>query len=472
MDEKEAIQTLLQLGQLPTPERIQQLIMASGGKLAGAEPPSVEIPIGVKLNKRKVTESDSSVEVLYHYEYKPKKIEVQDFTNYFRNRYSFMKNILQNRTETEGAISISRLPGTTGKTTLIAIISDIKKLPTGTLKLTIEDLSGQTQAIVSAKNPELAKKIPYLALDEVLAFKGSAGKNIFFVDDLVWPDVPQKTHQMAPDDAYVAFCGDMHSGSNMFLPKDFEKFAKWLRGELGDEKQREIAKKTKYIVVLGDVVDGVGIYPEQEKELSIKDIYKQYDEAAKFLQQIPTDKHILIIPGNHDALRLEESQPILYKHLAAPLYDMPNVVTLSNPAYVKLHKMDDFPGADMLIYHGYSFDYFVDSIEALRLAGGYSASDKLWEFLLKRRHVAPTFGSTLALPMSDDPLLIKQVPDIVASGHIHKAKIGQYKGILTISGSCWQDTTNFQVRVGHNPDPGMVPIVNLKNYKASMLQFK
>jgi len=50
-----------------------------------------------------------------------------------------------------------------------------------------------------------------------------------------------------------------------FLPREFEKFVSWLRGEVGDEKQKDIARKTKYIIVLGDIVDGVGIYPEQEK---------------------------------------------------------------------------------------------------------------------------------------------------------------------------------------------------------------
>ena len=465
MDEREAIRTLLQLGQLPTAERIQQIIASAGSGFV-VQPEEVH----VELEKKQSMGADYSVEVLQHFEFQPKKINVADFTTYFRNRYGFMKSILMNRAETESAVSISKLnPGNSA--TIIGMISEIKKLPTGTLKLTIEDLTGQTSAIISAKKEDLLKKIPFIAQDEVLAFAGKPGKGIFFIDDITWPEIPQKTHASCPDDVNVAFCSDLHVGSRMFLPKEFEKFISWLRGEMGDSASQAAAAKTKYIVVLGDVVDGVGVYPEQEKELNITDIYKQYDKAAKLLQQIPSDKQILIIPGNHDALRLCEPQPPLYKDLAAPLYELPNVLMLPNPSYVRLHKTDGFAGAEALLYHGYSFDYFVDSIEALRLAGGYDAADKLWEYLLKRRHLAPTFGSTLALPMANDPMIIRQVPDIAASGHIHKAKLGNYRGVYTISGSCWQSTTTFQQRVGHNPDPGFIPLVNLKTWKATMLQF-
>ncbi len=264
----------------------------------------------------------------------------------------------------------------------------------------------------------------------------------------------------------------MHAGSNMFLPEQLEKFIKWTRGEFGDSSQKEMAQKTKYIFVLGDTVDGVGIYPEQEKELKVKDIYKQFELAAEFLSRIPEDKQIIICPGNHDGIRICEPQPPLYKDIAAPLYDLPNVIHVSNPAVVNIHKQDGFPGFDVLMYHGYSFDYFVDAIEALRLAGGYDAPDKIIEFLLKRRHLAPSYGSTLALPMLNDPLLIKQVPDIIATGHIHKAKIAQYRGVLTIAASCWQARTSFQEKVGHHPEPSRVPIINLKTGQAKMLKFE
>jgi len=412
----------------------------------------------------------SRVEVTQQFYFEPKKIIQHDFVEHIRNRYSYLKNLLINRPEVSGAVSISKLP-VNEEAQIIACILDIQKLPTGTLKLMLEDFTGTITAIISAKNEDLMKKASYLTLDETLAFIGSQGKNVFFIKDIVWPDIPNKPVHKSPDEVYAAFSGDMHFGSHMFMPKEFDKFVQWLQGKLGNEKQREIARKTKYLFIPGDVVDGVGIYPEQNKELNITDIYKQYEFAAQQLAQIPDNKHIIIIPGNHDALRLCEPQPQLYKDLAAPIYELPNVISLSNPAIVNIHKQDDFPGVDVMLYHGYSFDYFVDDIEALRLAGGYDAPDKVMEYLLKRRHLAPTYGATLALPMADDPLLIRSVPDVVVTGHVHKSKIGLYKQVLLVSGSCWQSKTVFQERVGHHPEPARVPILNLQTRKATTLRF-
>ncbi len=469
MDEKQAVRMLLQLGQLPTPEKIKEIMFDD--KLADLNP-ETEIPI-LKLSEKPLSmkDKDSNVEVLQHYDWKPRKIQIRDFVSYFRARYNTMKNLLAQRAEAAGAVSISRLPMVNGKATIVGMISDIHKLPTGTIKIKLEDLTGKVDAIISMKKPDVAKSIPYLVPDEVLAFTGSFAKGIFFVDSIIWPDIPFKTRVYAPDEAYAVFTGDIHTGSNLFLPKEFQKFISWLKGDYGDDNMRNIAKKTKYVFVLGDLIDGVGIYPEQEKELTEVDAAKQYDMLAKYFAEIPDDKKLIIIPGNHDALRLCEPQPMLPKDLAAPLYELPNAICVSNPATIKIHKQDGYSGFDTLMYHGYSFDHFIDTVEGLRMAGGYDAPDKVWEFLLTRRHLSPTYGATLALPMEPDPLVIKHVPDLVASGHIHKAKIGSYKNVISISGSCWQAKTNFQERVGHKPDPCFVPVYGLHNGKADMLKF-
>ncbi len=445
MDEKEAAQQLIQSGDIPTQDKIKSLVEK---------------------------EFRTSVDIIQKPEFPPQKFTVKDFTTYFRNRYTYIKGLLINRPEIENAISISKAKSQNSKITLIATINHIAKLPTGTIRLTLEDLSGRISAIISVKNSELIKKAQSLVHDDILAFKGSTGRGVFFVEDVAWPDIPHKQRFSAPDEVYVAFTGDLHVGSNNFLPKQFEKFISWLNGEIGDEKQKDIAEKTKYVIFLGDLADGVGIYPGQEKELEIKDIYEQYKTVAEYLARIPKDKHIIIISGNHDMIRICEPQPALYTDIAAPLYELPNAIILPNPATVRVHKQHNFPGVDILLYHGYGFDYFVDNVEALRLVGGYDAPEKVIEFLLKRRHLAPTYGSTTALPLSKDPLLIQDVPNIMATGHVHKAKISQYKNTLTISCSCWQAKTEFEERVGHNPDPCYVPIVNLKTWKATMLSFK
>jgi len=40
-----------------------------------------------------------------------------------------------------------------------------------------------------------------------------------------------------------------------------------------------------------------------------------------------------------------------------------------------------------------------------------------------------------------------------------------------ISGSCWQAKTSFQEKLGHEPEPARVPLVNLKTREIKILKF-
>ena len=50
-------------------------------------------------------------------------------------------------------------------------------------------------------------------------------------------------------------------------------------------EMREIASHVKYVLMAGDVVDGVGVYPGQAKELAIKDIYTAIRALSKLHQK-------------------------------------------------------------------------------------------------------------------------------------------------------------------------------------------
>ena len=139
---------------------------------------------------------------------------------------------------------------------------------------------------------------------------------------------------------------------------------------------------------------------------------------------------------------------------------------------INIGKKKDFPGFNILMYHGYSFDYYVSNIDMIRNNGGYERADLIMQFLLKRRHLAPAFKSTPYIPAFDeDPLLIKKIPDIIITGHIHYSSVANYKGVTMICGSCWQGKTKFQEKLGHNPQPGRVPLVNLKTREIKVLKF-
>ena len=312
-----------------------------------------------------------------------------------------------------------------------------------------------------------------IVLDEAVGISGVSGNNIIFTNSLLSPDIPMaKEIRKCEDEVYALFLSDVHVGSTNFLEHDFNKFLKWINQETGTDKQKHIASKVKYIFIVGDLVDGCGVYPGQEKELQIKDIKIQYRFCAELLSSIPVNIEIIVCPGNHDAMRLAEPQPPIYEDFAEPLYKLPNITVVSNPATVNIHASNSFPGFDVLLYHGHSFDFYFAEIESLRNNGGYDRADLLMKLLLQKRHLAPSYASTLYVPdIKSDFLVIDKVPDFFVSGHIHKAAAANYKGVTLISGSCWQSKTTYQEKIGHNPEPSRVPIVNLQTRQLKILKF-
>ena len=103
------------------------------------------------------------------------------------------------------------------------------------------------------------------------------------------------------------------------------------------------------------------------------------------MKMIPEHMKIIVIPGNHDVVRLEEPQPPIYKEFSKELKGYSNIEMLSNPVYVNIHASNGFEGFNVLNYHGYSFDSLVSDVEPVRKQGGYDRGDKIMEFLLRNR---------------------------------------------------------------------------------------
>ncbi len=417
------------------------------------------------------------VEVVQSFQGTPRKYEVQDFTRLFASRYRFLESLLRKRQELQNTLAINRLALKQARepVSVIGLVSDIGTTKKGNIVVTLEDPTGYIKAIFSAHKQELLAAAKDLVLDEVIGISGTYGNGIIFAETIVWPDVPSIQElkiKLEGENEYAIFLSDIHVGSALFLHEEFQKFLLWINQRLGDEMQQEIARNVKYIFMVGDLVDGVGVYPSQEEELAVKDIKQQYAELARLLRQIPSDKQIIICPGNHDVVHLAEPQPLLYKQYAPEVWSLPNVTLVSNPAMVNIAKTATFTGYDVLMYHGYSFDYYVANVESIRNNGGYHRADLIMKHLLKRRHLAPSFKSTPYYPGYDeDHLLIKKIPDFFVTGHIHYSKVANYKNVTMISCSCWQGKTSFQEKLGHLPEPARLPIVNLKTRKVRILRF-
>ncbi len=406
------------------------------------------------------------------------KLEVQDFISHLNARYKSLSTMLSTRRDMQNVVSIGRLVGKKDREeiSLIGMVKDKEvTMKNKHIRLTLEDPTGTISVLVNKNNAELYAQAKDLVEDEVIGVKGTTGDKIVFSNSISYPDIPlfkEIKKYNGREEVYGIVLSDLHVGSINFLDKELEKGISWIKGEIGTESQRALASKVKYIFMLGDLVDGVGVYPDQNKELNIKDIYEQYEACAGYLKEIPKDKKLIIIPGNHDAVRIEEPQPPLYDDIAAPLFKLPNTIMLSNPCNVNILSSKDFSGLDFLLYHGYSFTYYSDNVESIRQKGGVDRADLIMQFLLQRRHLAPTHKSTIYNPDAKrDPLVIEKIPDFFLTGHLHKTIVSNYKNITMISGSCWQSKTSFMEKMGIHPEPARVPVINFNTREVKIMRF-
>ncbi|MBN2368635.1 metallophosphoesterase, partial [Candidatus Woesearchaeota archaeon] len=303
---------------------------------------------------------------------------------------------------------------------------------------------------------------------------GAKGNGIVFINKIILPDVPlNKEFKKAEKEEAAVFIGDLHIGSKSFMRDRFEKFIEWIRGDVGTETQKEEVNKIKYLFVLGDLVDGIGIFPGQETELEQTDIFEQYKIFTEYMKKVPKHINIIIAPGNHDSLRVAEPQPPLPREMVEELYDLGNIYFVSNPSTVNISKTETFSGFDVLIYHGFSFPFYSNNIESLRQSGGLEKTENIMVYLLKKRHLAPTHGSTQnQLGYGEDPLTIKTVPDFFVTGHIHRASVKNYRNVTLLNCSCWISQTPYQEKRGLVPQPARAIYVDLSTRKTKILNFE
>ncbi len=418
--------------------------------------------------------SPPSVEIVRNYVRKPKKRSYQDFVQHFIVRFQKVSAILRTRKELANILPLDKLKKTGNANEAIAaigLVSEKRETKNEHIILTIEDRTGSINILCSKNKADLLAMAQDIHVDDVIGVTGKLGEDIIFADSLVLPDVPlQHELKKSPDEAYAVCVSDIHMGNKNFMAKEFEQFLSWLRGESGSAHAREIAKKTHYVIIPGDIIEGVGIYPNQENDLAIMDIYDQYKYCEEILLGIPADKHVIIIPGNHDIGRISEPQPRLPKDVMPRLAERPNTYFLSNPSTVRIHEQPGFPGFTILLYHGGSFIRYGNDVPRLFKEGGVNNPGAIMQYLMQRRHLAPAHGSTLYVPdIEEDQLVIDEVPDYLITGHLHMAQERTWRGITMLSCSCWVPITDYQQKQGLKCDPGKLVLMNLQTREVQML---
>ncbi|MDQ2050269.1 DNA-directed DNA polymerase II small subunit [Natronolimnohabitans sp. A-GB9] len=382
--------------------------------------------------------------------------EYEDFVSVFRDRLERLGSKLRGRVNHRPASAIENMAGGS-EVAMVGLVNDIRSTASGHWLIELEDATGTFPWLVM-KDREYVDLVDQLLCDEVLAMQGTLADDsgIAFVDSMYFPDVP-RTHEPSTADRHVqaALISDVHVGSQEFMAEAWNRFTDWLH-----TKQ---AQHVEYLLIAGDMVEGVGVYPDQDEELDIVDIYEQYEAFNERLKQVPGDLEIVMIPGNHDAVRLAEPQPGFDEELREIMsaHD-PRIV--SNPSTVTIE------GVSVLMYHGVSLDEVIAELPEEK--ANYDEPHKAMYQLLKKRHVAPQFGGhTRLAPEEQDYLVMEDVPDIFHTGHVHKLGFGKYHNVLAINSGCWQAQTDFQKSVNIDPDAGYAPIVDLDTLDVTVQKF-
>ncbi len=382
--------------------------------------------------------------------------ELENLISYFKSRYEKLAKILSRRPELRNYTKIADIDDGMDSLSLILMVREIRTSKNGHKIVEFEDDTGNISVLFSNKNDELFAEAEKLVRDEVVGVIANKSDDAGFAfgQQIINPGVlsiPEKEMDFG-----IVFLSDVHIGSLTFLEDAFQRFIDWINCEAGDEEQRRVAEDVKYLIIGGDIVDGIGVYPNQDKELAIKDITEQYNEAARFLGNIRSDIKIIIAPGNHDASRVAEPQPAVPEEYAKALYELDNVEFISNPGVVSLD------GINVLIYHGRSFDDLVMAIKSFE----YEKSDEIMIELLQKRHLAPIYGERTPLASElEDYLVIDEVPDVFHTGHIHINSYKKYKGVHLINSGTFQTQTEFQKIYNINPTPAEVPILHKGKYR-------
>ena len=390
---------------------------------------------------------------------------IEEYLQYFQDRFKRIEKLLRQRIDVRAATPISEAVKSPAKTKLkiICMVAE-KRESKRNMILTVEDLEATATVLVTHNaREELHKKAQKLLPDQIVCIAVMKTRsNLFLAEDIILPEIGQKPQRRATEPVYAVLTSDIHVGSTKFNEEAFNRFVLWLNGKYGNNKMKEIAGHVKYLLIAGDIVDGVGVYPNQINELVLKDVHKQYTLASNLIKQIPDYIEILIEPGNHDAPRKALPQPAIAEDFIKPLQETGRVHSLGNPSTVSIHNVE------VLMSHGRSLDDIIATVPGLN----HSHPEKAMTVLLQSRHLAPLYGGkTMLSPENRDFLVIESVPDIFHAGHIHVVGCCNHRGVLVVNSGGWQDQTDYMQKLGLMPTPGKVPLVNLQTLETNILSF-
>ncbi|MHA1581036.1 MAG: metallophosphoesterase [Candidatus Baldrarchaeia archaeon] len=352
--------------------------------------------------------------------------------SYFREKYRKLKRILEIRHTYQNIKEVIERKHVGEDVKIIGMILD--KSEDDDIKFVVEDETGILNIRIPKQNSHLFEEAKRYLPDQVIYIEGKLTEaQLIEAKSLELPDIlPAHKPKGTETDIYVAFISDLHIGHPNFQAESFEDFLDWLKNNG--------RKKVKYLLVAGDLINN----PKEEEN---------YDVLYNYLKEVPASIEVIVIPGETDATLPILPQPPITRNIEK-IVKMYNVKVLGNPALIKIHNIS------VLLFHGLGTEKLMEKINL-------KTPIDLAKFLLKSRHLCPSYGTTPLIPHPGDLLTISSVPDIFHLGHFHLAFHDQYNGVHIISSGAWIPSNEKNLNKLHC----QVPIMNLKSFEVKILTF-
>ena len=336
---KEIVEEFLKSGKLLTPAALEFIAKSKNYKKLLEIASEID---GLVIDLEDIASfetEEEKVKIILNIPKWPKEVSIQDFANYLRDRYERMKRIITSRLNFEFS-SLANLPE--GESYCIGMVREMRQSGER-VEICLEDLTS-SKLFIFDENPNLV-------VDDVVAVRCVRRGDLIYGREVIFPDIPLRE----PKRGYGRVCilGDLHLEEAPIDP--LRKFFEWIR-----------TSEIKFILVTGDIGD-----------------------YSKFLEFVPEDKIIFLIPGEID----EKTYP-----RPAPSVSHDSIVPLSDPAMVEINDLK------ILLIHQFN-------VEMLKKRS-LGRSEKIYE---------------------RDYLVLEEIPDVVACGHTHEANYFNFKSVTIVN---------------------------------------
>ncbi len=400
------------------------------------------------------------------------KPNIETFRQLFLNRYDELSNILrinisEQNTILRQTLSDKEIPADKSGI-LIGMVQDTRVLHTDKFVIQLENPeSNILTRCVMVQDSESFPEYRDILRDAVVGIEGVLPKNYqggeitaFWGRDVIRPSFNPIKFKPTTASSKILFISDIHFGSNNFIRSIFAKLIQFLSLRKLTPQNEELASKINLLMIVGDLIEGIGLFPDQKDEILYHSLQSQYEGLSILLQEIPKDVEIIIIPGEHDATQIPNPQPAIDRQIGKNLLALPNLRNHGNPLRLTIED------TTILALHGQGHEilfekhFDVDPIRGIK-------------DLLEYRHLFPEYGSFNPItPFKKDYLVIDEIPNVLVSGHFHQAHFEEYKGVKILTCGSFQREKDKKNKDIINASLGRFPILDTQTGQVEIIDLK